>query len=265
MTEKKQETRNKSVLVLVLCLLSLVSFDANAVKVVASVNGNPVTDADITERTKIMPASLDNRERAKEAIIEDYIKLEYAKQFKIEPDEKEVAASMKEHKDNPQMKLFTRATLAWQMTIMRTIVPSISVGEKEIADEMNDLERARGLPYDMTFIRLVDVPKDIYKKLEKPKSCAEAEAMARKLGGEPQRIAALEYELAPELREQFVGLADFTWSPLKGKKTVLVCNRKKTDEWKKMDEAVRQNAIYKRALFQSDQLLKQLRRKAVIN
>jgi hypothetical protein len=60
------------------------------------------------------------------------------------------------------------------------------------------------------------------------------------------------------------GLADLTWSPLIDKKTVLICDKKKTDEWKNLDDVIRQNAIYKRALFQADQLLKQLRRKATI-
>jgi hypothetical protein len=237
----------------------------HAVRIVANVNGEPVTDADVTERTKIMPASLNNREMAKEAIIEDYIKLDYAGQLKIEPTEKEVADSIKEHKDNPQMKLFARATLAWQMVIVRTIAPSVSVGENDIAEELNALERERGLPYEMTFVRLVGIPRNVYDRLKKPDSCADAEAMARNLGGDPQKITALEYELAPELREQFVGLADLVWSPLSDKKTVLICGRKKTDEWAKMDDYVRQNAIYKRALFRADQLLKQLRRKAVLN
>jgi hypothetical protein len=247
--------------------VSLVSFahSANAVRVVANVNGEPVTDADVTERTKIMPASLNNREMAKEAIIEDYIKLEYAGQLKLEPTDKEVADSIREHKDNPQMKLFARATLSWQMVIARTIVPSVSVGENEIAEELKDLERERGLPYEMTFVRLVGMPRNVYDKLKKPDSCADAEAMARNLGGEPQKITALEYELASELREQLVGLADLTWSPLLDKKTVLICEKKKTAEWGKMDEIIRQNAVYKRALFRADQLLKQLRRKAVLN
>jgi hypothetical protein len=246
------------------CLLAFFCGGAGAVRVVASVNGNPITDTDITERTRIMPSDLNNREKAKEAIIEDYIKLEYARQLRIEPAEKDVAAAIKEHEDNPQLKLFARAATAWQMTIMRVIVPQISVGEKEIERELKDLERERGLPYEMTFIRLVGVPEDIYKKLTKPESCADAESMAERLGGEPQKITAMEYDLAPELREQLAGLADLTWSPLADKKIVLVCQKKKTKEWGRMDEFIRQNAIYKRALFQADQLLKQLRRKATI-
>ena len=237
-----------------------------AASVVAALGDNPITDVDITERTKIMPPALNNRENAKNEIMDDYIKLEYARSIKIEPSEKEVDAAVKEHKhkDNPQLRLAARATLAWQMVVMRTIVPTISVGEPEIAQELHDLERTRGLPQNVVFLRLVDVPEDIYKKLDKPKSCDEAVEMVRKLGGSPQKMAMVHYELAPEVRERFIGLADLTWSSLESRQVFLICERKKTKEWGQLDDIIRQNAIYKRALFQADQLLKQLRRKATI-
>lgn len=245
------------------CQLSIINC-ASAVKVVANVNGNPITDIDITDRTKIMQAALNNRDNAKDAIIDDYIKLEYARQFKIEPTEKEVTDAIKEHRDNPQMKFFMRAKIAWQMAIMRTIVPTISVGEKEINQELSDLERSQGLPMNMTFLRLIDIPTDVYKKLDRPKSCADAESMVKKLGGEPQKVTALEYELSTEIRGQLAGLEALTWSPLADKKTYLICDKKKTAEWGQLDDVIKQNAVYKRALFQADQLLKQLRRKATI-
>ncbi|MDR1826250.1 MAG: SurA N-terminal domain-containing protein [Rickettsiales bacterium] len=235
-----------------------------AATIVATVNGNPITDVDITERTKIIPPALNNRDAAKNAIIDDYIKLEYAKSMKIEPSEKEVAAAIKEHKDNPQMRLYARATLSWQIMIMRALVPSISVSESDLDMEMADLERAHGLPLDVTFLRLIDVPKEIYDKLGKPNSCIDAENMAKKLGGAPQKINALEYELAPEVREHFIGLEVFAWSPLTEGRTFLICDKKKTKEWGQLDDIIKQNAIYKRALFQADQLLKQLRRRAAI-
>ena len=62
---------------------ALCIMNCDAVSVVANVVGNPITDADITDRTKIMPASLNNRDKAREAIIDDYVKLEYARQFKM--------------------------------------------------------------------------------------------------------------------------------------------------------------------------------------
>ena len=243
---------------------SLFTVAASAATIVATVNGNPITDVDITERTKIMPSSLNNREAAKNAIIDDYIKLEHTKSLRIEPSDKEVDAAIKEHKNNPQMKLYARATLAWQIMIMRAIVPSISVGDADIAAEMNDLERDRGLPVNITFVRLVDIPKDVYEKLEKPKSCDDAVSMARKLGGSPQKMTALGYELAPEVRDRFIGLENLTWSPWRDRQSFLICDKKKTAEWGNLDDIIKQNAVYKRALFQADQLLRQLRRRATI-
>jgi hypothetical protein len=239
---------------------------ANAVSIVTTVNGNPITDVDITERTKIMEPSLNNRKMALNAIIDDYIKLEYAKSIKIDVTKKEIEKTIKDHKDNPQMELFTRATIAWQKVIMATIIPSISVSDKDVKTEMNDLEQERGLPIKITILRLVKVPKSIYSGIKdsSPKSCDDAESMVKKLGGDPQKITANEYELAPEIRSEIIGLGMFKWSDLSDGKTVMVCEREKTDEWGKLDDVIKQNAIYKRALFQADQLLKQLRRKAVI-
>ena len=240
---------------------------AATVRVVATVNGYPITDADITERTKLLPPALNNRENAKNAIIDDYIKIDYARQFKIEPTEKEVDEAIKNSKregGGPQLRLAARAAVAWQMMIMRAIAPTISVGKKEFADELADIERAQGLPEEITFVRLINIPAKVYEKLEAPKDCDGAEKMARDLGGAPQRITALGYELAPEIRAVLAGLEMMRWSPLVEKKAYLICGKKKTSEWKDLDDIVRQNAIYKRALFRADQILKQQRRKAII-
>lgn len=259
----------KKYLLYVVCCLLSVDF-ADAASVVVTVNGVPVTDVDITERVRIMPPDLNNRVQAKNAITDDILKLEYAKTMRIEPAEKDVNDAIKSrpeysgHADNPQMKMSVRAAIAWQIMVMRSIVPNITVGDDEITQAMNNVERERGLPQDMTFIRLLNIPNTEYAKLVSPKSCDGAEKMARDLGGEPQKIKALEYELAPDVREHFIGLPLLTWSPLKDGQTFLVCNKKKTKEWGKLDDIVKQNAIYDRAFFQADQVLKQLRRKATI-
>ena len=237
---------------------------AFSAKISFTVNGNPVTDEDIAARIKIMPATLNNHEDAKNAIIDDFVRIEYAKQLRIEPSLREVNDAIKEHKDNPQMHLSARANVAWQMTIMRAIVPTISVDDKDIAAEFADIELERGLPFDLIFLRVVKVPSDIYEKFGKAKDCADAEKMVRVLGGDPQKISAKEYDLSQDVRKQFIGLANLTWSPLVDGVTYFICSKKKTEEWGKLDDIIRQNAVYKRAMFQADQLLKQLRRKAVI-
>ncbi|MDR1027026.1 MAG: hypothetical protein LBL46_01265 [Rickettsiales bacterium] len=238
---------------------------AAAVQIVANVNGMPITDADITERTKIMPASLNNRAAALVEITDDIIKIEYARQWKIEPTDGEIGEALaRAKKSGDQARLAARAEIAWNMVIGRTIMPSIVIDEKDIAQGLADLERERGLPLDITFIRLVDVPAASYDKLTAPKDCAEAVKMAKGLGGAPQKMTIVQYEMAPEIRDKMAGLAPFVWSPLDGGRAYLICEKKKTAEWGKLDDIIKQNAAYKRALFQADQILKQLRRKAAV-
>jgi hypothetical protein len=238
---------------------------AHAATIVATVNEKPITDLDITNRIRIMPPSLNNREAAKNAIIDDILRLEYAEQFRIAPTDKEVNDAMKEHKDNPQMRLAIRANLAWQMVIMRTIIPTITIEPDDIKHEFADLQRERGLPERVDFILLNTVSPEVYRQLGKDAaSCSAAETKVRSMGGFPLRLNELEYELAPEIRHRFIDLPRFTWSPLSEGRTVMWCKRERTDQWEGLDEIIEQNARLKRAFFQADQILKQQRRRAAI-
>ena len=116
----------------------------------------------------------------------------------------------------------------------------------------------------MTIIRLVDIPADVATKLTKPKNCDDAMQMARNLGGVPQKFTALQYELAPDIRNRVIDLPRMTWSPVVDRSVLLVCDTKKTSEYGKLDEMIEQNAMFKQAMFIADQQLKQLRRKAVV-
>jgi hypothetical protein len=55
-----------------------------------------------------------------------------------------------------------------------------------------------------------------------------------------------------------------TWSKPTDDSILLVCDSKKTKEYGKLDDIIKQHAIYKKAMFTADQQLKQLRRKAVV-
>ena len=74
----------------------------------------------------------------------------------------------------------------------------------------------------------------------------------------------MQYELSSDIRERIADLPLLTWSKIKDKSVVLVCKEKKSDEYKNLDEIIKQNAIYKKAAIAADQQLKLLRRKAVI-
>ena len=247
----------------------------NAASVVASVNGEPITDTDITARTTLMAkqgnAATDNRRIALQNIIDDNVKLAYAKNFNAIPDDDTVEKELKKmnlgdlsETEKQTAKSAMRAEIAWQIIVARTILPTIEVTEADVAAERADIAREQGLPIEMTLIRLVDIPADVAVKLTKPKSCDEAMQMAQNLGGMPQKFTALQYELAEDIRERVATLPKLTWSPVIDRSVLLVCDTKKTSEYGKLDDMIEQNALFKQAMFVADQQLKQLRRKAVV-
>lgn len=243
--------------------------------VVATVNGTPITDSDITARTKLMArqgkTSTDNRRVALQNIIDDNVKLAYAANFNAVPDDDNVSKEFKKlnlsdltgtERDIAMSAL--RAEIAWQIIVARTVMPTVSVTSEDLAAERAGLAREHGLPIEMTIVRLTDIPSDIAQKLTKPKSCDAALQMAESLGGVPQKFTALQYELSADIRARVASLPLLTWSPRVDDSVLLVCSTKKTSEYKNLDEIIKQNTTYKQAMFLADQQLKQLRRKAVI-
>ena len=259
---------------LITMILSLFG-TANAATVVATVDGKPVTDTDITARTKLMArqgkTSTDNRRVALQNIIDDSVKLKYAANFGVKPTEKDADAELKKMNlgelsasEREMARGAIQANMAWQVIIARTIVPTVDVSREDIAAERASLEREHGLPLEMTLVRLIDVPGDVASKLTKPKSCDDAIDMAEKLGGAPQKFTALQYELSADVREQIAGLPTLTWSKPSNGSVFLVCKSTKTAEYGKLDVIIKQNAVYKQSMFIADQQLKQLRRRAVV-
>jgi hypothetical protein len=253
---------------------------AQGATIVASINGAPITDADITARVRLMTAQgqsyADNRKRALQNIIDDNVRLKYAENFQIKPSDADAKKELKAmERQGLDLSSFSatdmemavsaiKANMAWQAIIARTIMPTISVSKEEIAAEVADLERARGLPMDITFIRLINIPESVAAKLSTPKDCDNAMKMAEDLGGAPQKITAPHYELAEDIRVRMTGLATLKWSSVKDDSVILICSKKKMKEYAKLDEMIEQNATWKKAMFQGDQQLKQLRRKAVV-
>ena len=259
---------------IVMCLCVL-SGAAHGASVVASVNGEPITDADITARVTLMnkqgKTSTDNRRQALQNIIDDNVKLAYASNFNAVPDDQVVDEELKKMKlgdlsatERAMAKSALRAEIAWQIIVARTILPTVDITDADIAAERNAIARDQGLPIEMTIVRLIDIPADVAAKLTKPTSCDDAMQMARNLGGAPQKFTALQYELAEDIRARVVGLPKLTWSPVVDRSVLLVCDTKKTDEYGKLDDIIEQNASFKQAMFIADQQLKQLRRKAVV-
>lgn len=248
---------------------------ANAISVVGTVNGKAITDSDITARTELMArqgkTSKTNRKQAFQNIIDDYIKLDYAANYNVKPTDKDADNELKKMNlgemnatVRSMARLAVRANIAWNVMMSRTIVPDIEISKADIDEERAALAREHGLPIEITMLRLVDVPDDIYKKLTKPKNCDNAEEMVEDLGGYPQKITAQQYELATDVRERIANLPLLTWSKNEKGTVFLICSEKKSKEYKNLDEIIKQNAIYKKASVNAEQQLKQLRRKAVI-
>lgn len=248
---------------------------ANGATVVATVDGNPITDTDITARVALMAkqgrTSATNRRQALQNIVDDYIKLNYANNFGIRPTNDDADKELKrmnlgnmDETMRSVARLAVRSDIAWQVIMTRTIMPTIDVSESDIASEKADLIRERGLPIEITMVRLTDIPNDVAKKLSKPKNCDSAVKMAEDLGGYPQKITALQYELSDDIRQRIADLPILTWSNVVDDSVILVCKETKTKEYKNLDEIIKQNAMFKQAAQVADQNLKQLRRKSVI-
>lgn len=271
---KKAKERKKMKKALMF-LSMMIAMPAYAASVVATVNGKPITDTDVTSRTTLMAkqgkTSTDNRRVALNAIIDDAVKLAHAANFGAVPSDADVDKELKKMKlgeltaaEKDMARSALKSEIAWQVLISHTIMPKIDVNADEINAEKLSLAAEHGLPLEMTIVRLVDIPEEMAKKLTKPKSCDDAIKIAEDLGGVPQKFTAMQYELASDVRERVAGLKKLTWSTRVDGNVLLVCDAKKTKEYGDLDNIIKQNAIFKSAMFQADQQLKQLRRKAVI-
>lgn len=254
------------------CLMPCVS---HAASVIATINGAPITDTDIMARVKLMNAQgqnyTDNRVRALNNLIDDSVKLKYAENFKIEPTDAEINNEIKRMNltglsatEREMAKSAIRADMAWQIVIARTIMPTVSVSPEELAAETADIERAKGLPLEITFIRLLDIPESVAKNLSTPKDCDDAMNIAKNLGGQPQKLTVPQYDLTDDIRARMSGLGTLQWSPRVDDSVLLICGKKKMKDYEKLDEILKRNAMWKKSMFHGDQQLKQLRRKAIV-
>ncbi|MFQ6778075.1 MAG: hypothetical protein ACLRFI_02130 [Alphaproteobacteria bacterium] len=260
---------------ILISLFGLFCVPVYASTVVATINGTPITDTDITARIQLMARQgntpMNNRRVALQNIIDDTVKLNYASNFGVSPLDKDVNNELAKMKldglsasERQIAKNAIRANIAWQIVIGRTILPLVDVSSADIQSEKSELAHQHGLPIEMEIIRLINIPQNVAQKLTKPSSCDDAEKMAKNLGGSPQRFTAVQYELASEIRDKVIDLPLLTWSERTAKDIYLVCSTKKTKEYGKLDDMIKENAKYKQAMFMAEQQLKQLRRKAVV-
>ncbi|MCL2369139.1 MAG: hypothetical protein FWC83_00495 [Alphaproteobacteria bacterium] len=269
----------KKILTFALCSL-LFALCAEGTTVVATVNNVPITDADITARIRVMNAmgerGTDNRHRALNHIIEDNIRLGHTAQLQIMPTDAEVNSELDAMRArgldtsglNPVgmnvLRNALRSNIAWQMMIGRVLMPTVNITDEDLEFELNEISRTRGLPVNVEIIRLVGIPENIAARLTTPENCTDAVRIARSHGGEPIRLTVPEFELSEDIRTRIVGLSELTWSPRESGSVLLVCSRTPMPGQEDIDNIVRQNAMWRRAMFLGEQQLNQLRRRAVI-
>ena len=147
-------------------MLFCFTLPAYSASIVASVNGTPITDADITARTTLMAkqgnTSTNNRQIALQNIIDDNVKLAYAKNFNAVPDDETVEKELKKmnlgelsETEKDMAKSAMRAEIAWQIIVARTILPTVEITDADIAAERTEIAKEQGLPIEMTIIRLM--------------------------------------------------------------------------------------------------------------
>ena len=118
-----------SILSLFFVMVTLPSFGAS---VIATVNGTPITDTDITLRTQLMArqgkTSTDNRRVALQNIIDDNVKIAYAQNFNAVPDDSVVDKELKKMNfediggaEKEMARNALRAEIAWQIIVARTV------------------------------------------------------------------------------------------------------------------------------------------------
>ena len=133
----------KSIFALLFAFFAVPAFGAS---VVATINGTPITDTDITARTKLMArqgkTSTDNRRVALQNIIDDAVKLAYAQNFSVNPDDKTVDAELKKMNlgdlsasEREMARNALRADIAWQIIVARTVLPTVSISGEDITAE----------------------------------------------------------------------------------------------------------------------------------
>ena len=131
--------------ILLLFVMTVVQ-PALGASVVATVNGTPITDTDITLRTQLMArqgkTSTDNRRVALQNIIDDNIKITYAHNFNAVPEDDIVDKELQKMNlgdiggaEKEMARNALRAEIAWQIIVARTVLPTVDVTSEDINAE----------------------------------------------------------------------------------------------------------------------------------
>lgn len=149
-------------------LVALSHGPAAAQQVVALVNGEPITAMDITQRTKLILVSTRqtaSRQQVLDELIDEKLKLQVAKRYKLEITDAEVDAAFNNIAtragNNPQqfaqalqaqgitpeaVKSRIRADMGWGQIVRGKFSSRFQIRERDILDKVQSLQKGEGPP-----------------------------------------------------------------------------------------------------------------------
>jgi peptidyl-prolyl cis-trans isomerase SurA len=273
-------------------------------QVVALVNGAPITEVDISQRTKLLQLSthksLSRAEVLKE-LVNDHLKIFITKRYGMEPSDAEVdnafAGMASRSRLTPQqmeqsmaarglspstLKLKIRADVGWSQLVRGKFGSSLTINDTDIRTALksrNEPEKELAghvyTVYPITLVAARGANRDGRRQeaenlRSRFQSCAEGLKLARALRDvvvrEPVKRASA--DLAPQLRELLDKMEIGKLTPpevtAQGVEMFALCDRKDSNADSPAKRAVREELFTKRYEAESKKYLEEVRRQSMI-
>jgi peptidyl-prolyl cis-trans isomerase SurA len=287
-----------------LLMAALTPLPTAAQQVAAMVNGEPITELDVTQRSRLLQLSREDasRQKALDQLINDKLKLQVAKRYRLEIPDADVEASFaamgQRMRLNPQqfaqalssggisasaLKARIKADIAWQQIIRGKFQASLQIREKDIAahlERSKDDKDAVGYDYTLRPILLI-VPRGSPEATVAARrreadglrtrfqNCEEGLAFARGLRDVAVRdpilrsSADLSEDLRKLLNETPIGRLTPPDVTPQGVELFAVCDKRETTETPGKRQA-REELFGQQFQARAERYLKELRRSAMI-
>lgn len=280
---------------------------ATAQQVVAVINGDPITAIDITQRTKLIQASTHkspSRQEVLDELIDERLKLQTAKRYKLEISDNEVDEAFKNIATRANttpdkfaqalgaqgisaetVKTRIKAEMAWSQIIRGKFQSNFQVREKDILDTLQSTRKedqpAVGYEYTLRPILLI-VPRGSSEEVvaarkreaeglrNRFQSCDEGIRLARGLRDVAVRdmIIRTSSELTAQLREILDNTAEGKLTApettQQGIELYALCRKRQIASELPGKREVREKILQERFVEQGKRYLKELRSSAMI-
>jgi peptidyl-prolyl cis-trans isomerase SurA len=292
---------------LLVSLATALSTAASAQQVVVLVNGEPITAIDVAQRTRLLQMSsprTPSRQEVVEELIDEKLKLQIAKRYRIEVSEAEInsalAAIASRVRANPQqfaqslaqaginvesLKTRIKADIAWGQLIRGRFQSSLQIREKDIAAALESRKKDEkaiiGYEYSLRPILFIvprGSPEAAYAARRKEaeslrarfQGCEEGVALTRGMRDVAVRnpIIRSSADLPPPLRAILDGTPVGKLTPPEvtpqGIEFFAVCSKKETSTDAPARREIRDEMLQQRFQAQAKRYLQELRRSAMI-